>query len=948
MTKSTALIPFALLSYVLFHDLPAQAQKNVATTAADVAQANRAAGEPTTLNGIQETTLPNGLTILTKEVHAAPVVHFGVYYRVGSVNEQVGQTGMSHLMEHMMFKGTKTRGPGVISATLQANGAEFNASTYFDRTEYHEFLASDRLKTAMEIESDRMINSVYDEQQHQKEMTVVRSEYEAGENNPGSALDKAVRLSAYQVHPYRWETIGFRSDIENFTRDEMYAYYKNYYTPNNAVVVIVGDIDTTKALDMVRTYFGSISPHPVSEHFITPEPAQEGERRVRISRAGTTPQVLIAYHIPGILDPDRYALDVLETVLSGGRTARFFQDLVQSGLASDADASDTGLRDPDLMTVGASAQPGHTNPEMEKALLAEVEKLKTTPITDEELTRALNQAEAGYVFGNESVDEQGGRLGEDAMRGDWRRGEYYLGNLRKVTKADVQRVAQKYLVERNRTVGYFEPVRAVGAPDNSQGAPAPGAPTAARFTAPRPARLNLSDYHASRPAATRAGRLMKASQSTEAPVLTHASLPTKVVLNNGLTVVVVENHATPTVSIAGALMSAGSVFDPQDKRGLAGFTASQLSRGTQSRSLLDIAKILEGGGSTVSIGGGDEYASLGAHGLSKNFDTLLDVLSDELRHPAFPADELERARRQSLAGIDAARDNTGALAGIAFRNALYPKGHPYSAAPLDEQAAVVKALTRDDLVSFYNAHYAPDKMILTIVGDVDAPTAIAGVKKYFGDWAKKGDLPDINIPTVAATDAPYQTIVIPVPDKAQVDVRYGFPGGVSRASTDFYTESVLNFILGGGTLASRLGLSVRDKMGLVYGITSSVDARLGEGPFGVRYGSNPANVDKAADEMMRQIQMIHDQGVTKDEVAQAISYLTGSYAVTLSTNGAVAGQLLAAQVYGLGLDYIQKRNDYYRAVTVDQVNADAKKYLRPGTGALVISGTYTGKYAAAK
>ncbi|MCW3058941.1 MAG: putative Zn-dependent peptidase [Capsulimonas sp.] len=939
MTKSTALIPFALLSYVLFPSVTAQAQEQTAPTAAATTQANKAAGKPTLVNGIQETTLSNGLTILTKEVHAAPVAYFSVWYKVGSVNEQVGQTGMSHLMEHMMFKGTKSRGPGVISSTLQSNGAEFNASTSYDRTEYHETLAADRLETAMKIESDRMVNSLYDEAQHQKEMTVVRSEYEAGENNPGRALTKATRLSADQVHPYRWETIGFRSDIENFTRDEMYDYYKNYYTPNNATVVIVGDIDTAKAVEMVRKYFGSIKSHPVSEHFLTPEPVQEGERRVTVSRAGTTPQMLMTYHIPGINDPDRYALDVLETALSGGRTARFFQNLVQTGLASDAAAYDYGLRDPDMVMVGASAQPGHTNAELEKALLAELDKVKTEQITDEELARALNQAEAGYIFGKESVSAQGSQLGEDAMKGDWRRGEYYLENLRKVTKADVQRVAQKYLVERNRTVGYFEPVRAAGAPGGG------GAPTSpvAQFIDSKPATLSLGDYHLSRPAATRPASVMAAADAAPAK----GSLPTKVVLDNGLTLVVQENHATPTVSIGGALLSAGSVFDPADKRGLADFTASQLSRGTQTRSLLDIAKILEGGGSSVSIGGGDEYASLGAHGLSKNFDTLLEVLSDELRHPAFPADELEKARAQSLAGIEEAKDDTGTLAEIAFANALYPKGHPYSSPTLDEQGALIKSLTRDDLAAFYAAHYAPDKLVLTIVGDVDTQTAIDGVKKYFGDWAKKGNLTDVSIPTIAAGTAAYQTTVIPMADKAQVDVRYGFPGGLKRSDPDFYTVIVLDTILGGGGgLSSRLATSVRDKMGLVYGIYAADDASLGEGPFTVQLGSNPANVDKAVEETFSQVQMIHDKGVTKDEVTDAVSFLTGSYPVTLSTNGAVAGQLLVAQVYGLGLDYIQKRNTYYNAVTVDKVNAAAKKYLHPGTGALVIAGTYTGKYVA--
>ena len=916
------------------------------TTAADMIRAGLAEGKPAQLNGIQQHTLPNGLTVLTKEVHAAPVVYFSVYYKVGSLDEEVGETGMSHLMEHMMFKGTKTRGPGVISATLQNNGADFNASTSFDRTEYHETLAADRLDLAMQIESDRMVNSLYDEAQHQKEMSVVRSEYEAGENDPGTALGKAVRLSAFQVMPYRWQTIGFKADIENFTRDEMYAYYKNYYAPNNAVVVIVGDFDTAKALAMAQKYFGPLQPHPIAQHFITPEPVQEGERRVVVRRAGTTPQMMIAYHIPGFGDPDRYALDVLETVLSGGRTSRMFQDLEQTGLSAGADASDYGLRDPDLLFLSAVAQPGHTNPELEKALLAEVTTLQTTPISDIELTRAVNQAEAGYIFGKDSVEQQGEDLGENAMKGDWRFGETYLANLRKVTKADVQRVARKYLTENNRTVGYFEPIL----PADGQAAPPPslggGATTApvARF---KPDRLPPADdfrtpadslevWHATSPMAGGTVR-----QNAQTP------LPTKVVLPNGLTVVVQENHANSTVSLSGALLSAGGVFDPPAQRGLANFTASQLSRGTTQRSLLDIAAALENVGASVDVGANEEYATLEGRSLTKDFPLMLDVLSDELRRPAFPADELDKARAQSLADIEEARSETGALAGIAFDDALYPKGHPFYSPTLDEQTAFLKGLTRQDLIAFHDAHYAPDKMILTIVGDVKAQDAIAQVTKYFGDWEKKGNLPDLTIPDVAAGVGTARTIVIPVPDKAQVDVRYGYPGQLKRTDPDFYRVVVLNTILGGGTgLASRLATNVRDKMGLVYGIYAETDASLGEGPFAIDFGANPANVDAAVGEMDRQVALLHDQGVTPPEVQQAVNYLTGSYPVTLSTNGAVAGQLLIAQIFGLGLDYIQKRNGYYRAVTVDQVNAAAKKYLQPGAGVLVIAGTYTGKYAA--
>jgi len=930
-------ILFALLASI--SPGPAQAAKSKAGPTAKIlksriepAPAWKSVAEK---NGIRLTRLRNGMQVLTREVHTAPVVYFSVWYNVGSMNEQLGQTGMSHLLEHMMFKGTKTRKPGEISAALQQNGAEFNATTSFGRTNYFETLASDRLEMAMQIEADRMNNSLFDAAQHKSEMTVVRSEYEGGENRPGSALTKAVRLAAHQVHPYRWTTIGFRSDIENISRDEMFAYYKNYYAPNNATIVMVGDFDTNKALAMVSKYFGTTPSRPVRRHFITPEPEQQGERRVTVRRAGTVPMVQIAYHIPELKHPDRFALDVLQSVLSGGRSARFFTSLVQSGLASDADAYDYGLRHPDLMFLDAAAQPGKTNAELEKALLAEVEKVQETPVTDEELKRVLSQAEAGYIFGQDSVQSQGSQLGENAMRGDWTMGETYLEKLRQVTPADVQRVARKYLVERNRTVGYFEPIVAAGAAPTASvpavAAPAVEAPVVAAPVA-APTATRMATPAKSAPAAP-------AKQAT-AP--SSVAKPKRVVLDNGLTVIVQENPANATVSLSGALLSAGGVFDPDDKPGLAGVTASQLSRGTQTRSLLDIARTLETVGATARVSGGEEYVSLSGRSLSRDFDLMLTLLADQVRNPAFPADELEKSRRQILAGLESSRQNTGTLARIAFMNALYPPGHPYHAATLDEQVAAVKALTREELVAFHKAHYAPDRLVLTIVGDIDTEAAIASVKKVFGDWARKGDLPAVSIPDNSLPVGATQMQIITVPEKAQTDVLYGYPGLLKRSDPDFYRVVLMNTILGGGSgLTSRLATSVRDRLGLVYGIYSSTDATLGAGPFTVQFGSNPQNVDKAVAEMQRQIALAREKGFTREEVSRAIDYITGSYAVTLATNGAVAGQLLVGEVYGLGLDYIQKRNGYYRSVTPEQVNEAAKKYLRPGMGTLVVAGTYT-------
>ena len=546
------------------------------------------------------------------------------------------------------------------------------------------------------------------------------------------------------------------------------------------------------------------------------------------------------------------------------------------------------------------------------------------------------------------MQSQGSELGGNAMRGDWRYGETYLENLRRVTPADVQRVAQKYLIETNRTVGYFEPiVAAKNAMAQTESKPFAGAALAAREkTLP----ASLDELLAQSDAAAQTRNLVFSEPQTQANAQMKPTMkvePKRMVLDNGITVIVQENHATPAVSLSGALLSAGSVFDPQDKPGLANFTAGLLSRGTQTRSLLDIARALEDVGASANIGGGEEYVSLGGRSLTVDFGTMLEILADQLRNPVFPAEEIEKARARALAGLEDARQDTGTLAQIAFANAIYPVGHPYHEATLDERIASIKAITRDDLMQFYQSHYGPERLILTVVGDVNSAQAIDAIKQRFGDWKKQGDLPKLDIADTDIATGATKTSVIMVPDKTQADVLYGYAGHLKRSDPDFYRVIVLNTILGGGGLTSRLAVNVRDRLGLVYGIYAGTDAGLGAGPFTVRFGSNPANVDKAIAEMQSQISLAREKGFTPKEVQDVIDYLTGSYAITLSTNAGVAGQLLAAEVYGLGNDYIQKRNDYYRAITPAMVNEAARKYLQPGKGTLVIAGTYTARNDAA-
>ena len=884
---------------------------------------------------VTETHLANGLTILSKEVHAAPVVYFSVWYKVGSRDEISGQTGLSHILEHMMFKGTQDLPPGAIDHLFQSNGGQINASTGEDRTEYHELIAADRLELAARIEADRMENSKFDPTELAHEMTVVRSELEGDSNSPDFDLyDNTFRPAAFTAHPYHWPTIGWRTDVEAVAdnRAVIYNYYKQHYGPNNAVVVLVGDFDTAKAVGIVQKYFGVYPAATLEQHYVTPEPTQRGERRVVLKRPGTTGQVLIGYHVPKTGDPDHYVLDVMSQILSGGRSARLYQALVETGTAQSAGAGDQDMRDPYLMEFDGTPSQGVTNETLEKGLEDQVARLQAAPVTADELARAVRQMEAEFVYRNDSVSEQANTLGQYATIGDYKYNDTYLDRIRQVTPADVQRVAKQWLTPDNRTVAFFEP-QPIPA-----GAPPPPPPVVDNFGASKP----VTDPHQK----AVLDALDKEFNATTPKTATSTQPPrrTRIVLPNGLTVIVQENHANQTVALRG-LVRAGSAFDPEGKYGVAGLTAEMLGRGTTTKSALQLALTLESVGASAGIGAEEESARLSGTSQAKDFGLVVSTLADELRHPSFPADQLERLRAQTLSGLEDARQDTGGTGGagtqaeIAFADAIYPKGHPYWEPTIDGSEAATKAITRADLLAFYGKYYRPDTMTLVVVGDVNTQDVVRQIQDAFGDWAKPATpapalvVPDVPVPA----QAPAPT-VIPLADAPQTSLLFGYGGGLTQTSPDYFAAQVMNYVLGGDTFGSRLGHTIRDVNGLAYSVDSSFDAQHGAGPFQIFVGTNPKNATKAIGLMRQILTQMRQYGVTPDEVAQAKRYITGEYPLRLETNAGIAGTLLLAEDFGLGLDFPQRRNALYNAVTTDQVNAAVQKYLHPDRGVLVIAG----------
>ena len=887
------------------------------------------------VQGVTETHLANGLTILSKEAHAAPVVYFSVWYKVGSRNEISGQTGLSHILEHMMFKGTNDLPPGAIDHLFLTNGGEINASTGEDRTEYHELIAADRLELAARIEADRMENSKFDPTELAHEMTVVRSELEGDANSPGFDLEaNTFTPAAFTSHPYHWPVIGWRTDVEAVSgrRDVIYDYYRKHYMPNNAIVVMVGDFDTKKAVAIVQKQFGIYPAGILDTHNITPEPPQRGERRVTLKRPGTTGEVLVGYHVPETGQPDHYVLDVISQILSGGRSARLYQALVEKGIAQSASGNDSDNKDPYLMVFDGTPSAGVTNNAVETALEAEIAKLQTTPVTAGELARAITQTEATFIYQNDSVSGQANDLGAYAVIGLPHYRATYLNKIRAVTAADIQRAAKTYFTADNRTVAYFDP-QPVPA-----GAIPPPPPVTDNFGSAKP----VTDPRQKALLANLDKEFNSVSPATTKPA--SAPKPTRIVLPNGMTLIVQENHANKTVALSG-FVRAGSAFDPDGKYGDAQMTAAMLGRGTTTKTALQLALSLESVGASVGIGAGEESASLGGASLSQDFGLTLNTLADELQRSSFPTDQIERLRAQILSGIEDSRQDTGGTGGagtqaeIAFAQAIYPKGHPYWDPTLDQSAAAIKSLTRADLTAFYNTYYRPDTTALVVVGDVNTPDVIKQVTAAFGGWPKPASpAPALRIPDVPVPAKAPAPIVIPLADAPQTSILFGYSGGLTQTSPDYFAAQILNYTLGGDTFGSRLGKSIRDENGLAYSVSSGFEARHGAGPFQVFVGANPKNATRAIT-LLRQILTQEQQyGVTPDEVRLAKLYITGSYPLRLETNAGVAGVLTLAEDYGLGLDFPQRRNALYNAVTVEQVNAAAKKYLHPGTGVLVIAG----------
>ncbi|HEV7860059.1 MAG TPA: pitrilysin family protein [Pyrinomonadaceae bacterium] len=942
----------------------------------------------TEADGIREYKLANGMKVLLVENRVAPVATVLVVYKVGSRNEAVGYTGSTHLLEHMMFKGTPTfnRDKNTqISATLQKVGADFNATTWYDRTNYFETVPSDQIELAIKLEADRMRNSLIADADRQSEMTVVRNELERGQNEPSEVLDEAVYAAAFREHPYHHPTIGWRTDVEGVPTARLKTFYDTFYHPNNSTAIIVGDFERGHTLSLINKYFGAYaaSASPIPQVY-TEEPPQQGERRLVIRRAGELAIVQMAFHTPGVLGQlnvlsnedlarralnppaqnDIYPLVVVSNALSRGVTSRLYQALVEKQLAVNVSSNVDQHRDPGLFNVSATVRPGVEPKQVEETILNELRRVGEQGLTGAEVEKARQQILAQVAYDRDGTFNIAEQMSEAEAVADWRYYKDYAANISRVQPADVQRVARVYFTEDNRTVGHFIPKQAgqtasadgigPGMDDNGNGpiGPVNGEMSIGPVAAgPRglfkrgvqfyrepgltvePSESEVKDARASDAEMNKGER-----QTANRGGSDFASRNVRTQLPNGSTLLVLENHATPTIALRGSFR-AGSYFEPRDKPGLARVTAEMLERGTKKRSKLEIASALESVGADIDFTTDPFTVNIIARSLSKDLPLLMQTLSEELREPAFPADELDKLKQQTIAAIQEQQASTGYRAYERFTQLTFDAANPFYLPAGQKLITSINSITVDDVRRFYTEQYGGRSLILSVAGDVSAGEVRKQFEESFGSFAGPRNV-DINVPDPAQATGSRREVVL-IKDKASVDIYLGAAAPLRRNAKDYYAAILANSALGESTLSSRLGLQVRDKEGLTYGINSRFRSPgLASGPWLIGVSVNPQNVEKAVNSTVNVLRDYVQKGIRPEELADEKSSAIGAFKVSLASNAGLARALWNAEFYNLGADYLDRYPQLIGAVTVEEVNAAIRKYFRPDQLTVVLAGDY--------
>jgi zinc protease len=853
---------------------------------------------------LHKITLPNGMAAIVKESHRAPVVAVQVWVKAGSAYETDKEAGITHLIEHMIFKGTEKRGLGEIAREITSVGGSINAYTSFDVTVYHCVVPRQFLDTALDVLSDAVFHSTFDPKELELEKKVILEEIRMREDRPKPKLFRILTETAYAVHPYRRPIIGYPETVQSFERPDIQAYMARRYRPGHMSVIVSGDVEASRALARIQEIFGAAAPEQVREQipeFTQPqEPAQESARLHAETMDIHEGHLAVAFTgLPGFNSPEVPALDVLGELLGSGESSRLTLSLrsrlqLVHSIAADA-FTPAG---PGLFEVIASLEPEKAQETLAQ-IFREVFRLQNEEVLEEELERAKIKVETRFVYAQETMEGEARELGVfETLANDPYAEKLYLEKVRKISAQDIQRVARQVFRRDNVNVAMIMPED-------------------------QPSKLTLQEMGI---IAQEAELQAQGIMSSDTGGLVHPVRRTN--LANGLTLLVQEAPEVPTVAFR-LVFPGGVRYETEETNGLFNFLARAWTKGTEAHSAQGLAELIEGMGANVSGFSGSNTFGLEGRFLSQTLDKGLAVFAELLLTPTFPQEEVDKLRPLLLAQLKSREDNIPQVAVREFRRLLFAP-HPYSMDPLGS-APAVQGITSQQLLSAYKDYALPDRAVLSVVGDVRAEQIIADLETLLGGWFQQSESIAASPPPPEPLNA--QRFLNLKREKQQVHIVLGFPGA-SFNSPDRYALEVLNAFLSGG-IGGRLFARLRDEKGLAYSVTSFVGLGLDYGSFAFYVACAPEKKDTALKELWREIYRVIGEPLPAEELERAKRWLIGNYEIGLQTHGAKAMDMALNELYGLGFNFASRYVQEIGKVDAEQVLALAKRIMVPEQYVLV-------------